>query len=252
MKKTDANLVFGNWKSTPSTISQAKSFIKRLDSKINKSSKKPLYFLAVPEVFIGELSKISLGSIGSQNISGVKEGQTTGLVTAMQVRSSGADFSIIGHSEVRERGENLNDIKAKVELSLRSKMKTVLCVGEKERDNSGKYLSKIEEDLKSTLSNLDKGLLDSLIIAYEPIWAIGKDVGATPQECFEVIISIKRALSDIFGEKYGKKVKIIYGGTVNEINATSYIEEGGANGLLIGRSSQDVNTFSKIINSCHE
>lgn len=245
-------IIIGNWKTNPDELKTAKKFISNLDEKLAKEKLgKFKYMLAVPDVFISELSKLSKGKIGSQNISGTKLGQETGLSTSSQAKSAGATFTLIGHSEVRKRGETIEERKIKLESSLKSKLITVLCIGEKERDSSGKYLSDLDRDLKETLSQIDSQLASNLMIAYEPIWAIGGENSATPAECFEVIINIRRGLYEILGEKNAKDIQILYGGTVNKDNAKSFIAEGGANGLLVGRSSQDVKAFFEIICSCN-
>lgn len=254
MAKRTTPIIVGNWKTTPSTLQEAVKFIKQLDKKCQVSKiklpKKP-YYLAVPEIFIPKLSEISLGYIGAENVSGFILGQITGGTTPSMLISAGASFSIVGHSEVRAGGETSNAIAHKVALSLQSKLTTILCVGEKIRDKEGKYLAELEDDVKQSLSLVDRNLFEDLIIAYEPVWAIGGSTPATTQECFEVVIALRRALASITGIDHAKKVNILYGGTVTKDNARLFIEEGGVDGLLIGRASQDVKTFSEIIDSCN-
>ena len=90
-----------------------------------------------------------------------------------------------------------------------------------------------------------------LLVAYEPVWAIGGAVPATAQECFEAVIAIRRALASLAGIDHAKKVTILYGGAVTKDNAKTFIEEGGVDGLLIGRSSQEVGAFMDIISAAH-
>jgi triosephosphate isomerase (TIM) len=254
MVKRTAPLIVGNWKTTPATKEEAVKFVKALDKKIagnkTKLPKKP-YYIAVPDIFIPYLAPVASGFVGAENISGVSIGQTTGTMIPSQLLSGGATFALIGHSEVRARGETMDERAHKVALSLQSKLLTVLCVGEHERDKDGNYLAEIEEDVKASLALAQKNLFENLVIAYEPVWAIGGSTPATPQECFEVVIALRRALASLVGIDYAKKVHILYGGTVNRENAKSFIEDGGVDGLLIGRASQDVNDFYSIIVSCH-
>ena len=254
MNKRTSPIIIGNWKTTPATLSLAVKFVKQLDKKLEKGKiklSKKSYYLAVPDIFIPTLKEISGGYIGSQNISGVSLGQTTGETIPSQMLSGGADFTIIGHSEVRARGETADDRAHKVALSLQSRLTTILCVGELVRDKEGKYLGELEDDLKQSLLLVSKNLFENLIIAYEPVWAIGGTTPAMPQECFEVVIAIRRALASLVGIDYAKKIHVLYGGTVTKNNAKTFIEEGDVDGLLIGRSSQDVETFEEIINACH-
>jgi triosephosphate isomerase len=128
---------------------------------------------------------------------------------------------------------------------------TILCVGEHKRDNGGQYLSELEEDVKQALSLVKRDLFANLCIAYEPVWAIGGSVAATPHEVFEVVIALRRALASLVGIDHAKKVHVLYGGTVAKENARTFIDEGGVDGLLIGRASQEAGSFFEIIASCH-
>lgn len=255
MAKRTTPIIIGNWKTTPATKEDAVKFVKALDRKITASSikrtKKP-YYLAVPDILISHVASVTkFGVVGSQNVSGTSLGQTTGLTVPSQLISGGAAFTLIGHSEVRARGETADERSHKVALSLQAKLTTVLCVGEQKRDSGGNYLHDLEEDVKHALGLVKRDLFEHLCIAYEPIWAIGGATPATPHEVFEVVIALRRALASLAGIDYAKKVHVLYGGTVDRSNARSFIEEGGVDGLLIGRSSQDVGIFSDIIISCH-
>jgi triosephosphate isomerase len=254
MTKRTVPIIVGNWKATPATREEAVKFVKQLDKKLAASKIKlprKAYYLAVPDIFIPPLRDIASGYIGSENISGSSLGQVTGTSVPSMVASSGADFTLVGHSEVRTRGETVDERSHKLALSLQSKLTTILCVGEKERDTGGKYLAELEEDVKQSLSLVSRNLFENLIIAYEPVWAIGAAVPATPSECFEAVIALRRALAAIAGIDYAKKVHILYGGTVTEENAKTFLQDGGVDGLLIGRASQEVSSFAGIINACY-
>lgn len=256
MIKRTPPLVVGNWKATPQTKEEALKFIKQLEKKISSSKTKlpkKSYYIAVPEIFIPFLTPLAKhGYIGSQTIPGYKEGQETGATTLRQLISGGASFSILGHSEVRKRGEPKEDRLQKIEQSLLLRHTTIFCCGETSRDKDGRYLESLEMDVKEMLGTTKRELLSNLVIAYEPIWAIGGTVPATPHECFEAVIAIRRALASLAGIDHAKKVHILYGGTVTKETATSFLEEGGVNGLLIGRSSQDVSAFFEIIISSYK
>lgn len=255
MSKRSLPLLVGNWKTTPATLQESLTFVRALERRLIASKQKlpkKAYYLAVADVFIPTLAEAARrGHVGSQNVSGVSTGQETGLSVPSQLLSGGAAFTIIGHSEVRARGETGEDRARKVALSLQSKLFTILCVGEKKRDTHGRYLAELEEDVKEALSLVKRELFENLCIAYEPVWAVGGTEPATPHEAFEVVIALRRALASLVGIDHAKKVLVLYGGTVQEENARTFIEEGGVDGLLIGRASQDVATFGNIILSCH-
>lgn len=256
MIKRTTPLIVGNWKATPNTKEDAVKFIKQLEKKIASSKvklPKKSYYLAVPEIFIPILTPLAKhGFIGGQNIAGVKEGQETGATTARQLASGGASFAIVAHSEVRRRGEKEEERAQKVSQSLALNLTTVLCFGELTRDKEGKYLSELESDVKNTLGGVKRELFGNLIIAYEPVWAIGAAVPATASECFEAVIAIRRALASIAGIDHAKKVHVLYGGTVTKDTASSFLEEGGVNGLLLGRASQEVSSFFETITSSYK
>lgn len=251
MIKRTPPLIVGNWKATPQKKEDAVKFVKQLEKKIAGSKvklPKKCYYLAVPEIFIPVLAPIAKhGCIGSESIPGWKEGQETGATTARQLLSGGAAFSLIAHSEVRRRGEKEDERREKVEQALAIGLTSILCFGEKERDKEGKYLEELEADVKGTLGNVKRELFGNLIVAYEPVWAIGAAVPATASECFEAVIAIRRALASLAGIDHAKKVHVLYGGTVTKETALSFLEEGGVNGLLLGRASQEVGSFFETI-----
>jgi triosephosphate isomerase len=255
MAKHTTPIIVGNWKTNPDTLGNAITFIKKLERKcssVKSKLPKKVYYIASPDIFIPHLTPIAKrGGIGSQNVSGLTLGQVTGVTVPSQLLSGGAHFTLIGHSEVRKRGETLEERTIKVKSSLQSKLTTILCLGEKERDKHGTYLHDLEKELQNMLGTIERKLFENLIIAYEPVWAIGGKVPATQAECFEVVIALRRALASFAGIDYAKKIKILYGGTVTPENARSFIDDGGVDGLLIGRSSQDVESFFEIITSCH-
>lgn len=250
MIKKTAPIIVGNWKSTPATLKEGITFIKQLEKKIQSFKKIPkkAYSLAVPEVFITSIAQIAKhGYIGAQTVTAITTGQTTGATNPIQLQSGGAEFVIIGHSEVRAEGETLLKRHDKVSSALQSKLTTILCFGEHKRDKEGKYIELLEEDVKQTLKDVRRELFTNLIIAYEPVWAIGAPKPATASECFEAVIAIRRALASLSGIDYAKKVHILYGGSVTKETAVSFLEEGGVDGLLIGRASQTVPAFIDIL-----
>lgn len=255
MIKRTTPIIVGNWKSTPKTLDEGVKFIKQLEKKITaltiKFPKKG-YYVAAPEIFIPVLSPLAKhGYIGSQTVHGTTLGQITGATTPTQLSSGGASFTIVGHSEVRARGETQSERTEKIAASLSIRFTTIFCLGEHTRDKEGKYLEELENDVKHTLGDIKRDLFSELIVAYEPVWAVGAPEPATAAECFEAVIAIRRALASLAGIDYAKKVHILYGGAVTTETTKTFLEEGGVDGLLIGRASQEVSSFVDIIKASY-
>ena len=245
-------LIVGNLKATPSGVKVLQNYFEFLSKK--KYDHLPPFSLAVPFPFIHECAVIAPKkiAIGAENITVLEEGAHTSGVTASMIKSVGASFCIIGHSEVRRAGDDEEIIQKKVAMIIAKKMTAIVCVGEEERDKDGRYLEHIEKQIKSALALVHKDDVKKIVIAYEPLWAIGGSVGATEEECFEVIISIRRTLTSMVGIEVAKKVLVLYGGAVTEENAHSFITKGGADGLLVGRASWKPETFITLIENAHD
>ncbi len=255
MIKRTAPIIVGNWKATPRTLDEGIKFIKQLEKKITTQKikfPKKCYYIAAPEIFIPTLAALAKrGHIGAETVHGTALGQITGATTPSQLESGGAAFTLIGHSEVRARGETQVERAEKIVASLSMRFTSILCFGEHKRDKEGKYLEELEDDVKHTLANVKRELFGELIVAYEPVWAIGAPVPATEAECFEAVIAIRRALASLGGIDYAKKIHILYGGAVTTDTVRIFLEEGGVDGLLVGRASQEVNSFIDILRASY-
>lgn len=255
MIKRTLPIIVGNWKATPETKDDALKLIKSLEKKLTATKvklPKKSYYIAVPEIFIPYILPLARhGYIGAETIHGLSTGQVTGGSTAVQLLSGGAMFTLVGHSEVRAQGEEREERAKKIKSALSIKFPVIFCVGEHTRDKEGKYLDELEGDIKETLKEIPREFFQNLMVAYEPIWAIGAGNPATTSECFEAVIAIRRALASLAGIDYAKKVHILYGGTVTKDTAQGFLKEGGVDGLLVGRASQDSSAFFDIISGTH-
>ena len=188
-----------------------------------------------------KLPQNSAIQLGAQNISSVINGPHTGDVSAELIQPY-CNYVIIGHSEVRQKGETELDIQKKLDLSSEYNLLPIVCVGEKEYDsNIDSSLQIINLQIKSIFKKLK---VKKLIIAYEPVWAIGSDNYCNPERANEISEYILNET-----KKINNKISttVIYGGSVNQTNYNDYLNKPNINGLLLGRASLEPDTFYKII-----
>ena len=250
-------LIVGNWKMFPQTLLEAKAIFSA-HKKSARGMSRAKIIICPPSVFLEPLAKMEKRKrsieIGAQNTFYEDEGAHTGEVSPPQLRSVGAGYVLLGHSERRAMGEGSDMIAKKAVQANKSKLIVILCVGERARDDAGAYFNEVKEQLRTSLEGFPKTESKRLVIAYEPIWAIGKNAvrTATPSDFHEMSILIKRHLVDQFGKLAGFKVPILYGGSVDEKNSEGFFKDGGADGLLVGRISLDVEKFGTIMKLAHK
>ena len=161
-----------------------------------------------------------------------------------------ARYVIVGHSERRELGETNEVVNKKVKKILQYPLSVIICVGEKKRSDNGAHFKEIKKQLAECLKDVTVKDFERIVIAYEPIWAIGKDAKrpATAEECFEMITVIKRSISEITNNQtVAHLVPVLYGGSSNAENTKEFLTVGGASGLLVGRASMDPKEFGAMI-----
>ncbi len=251
MKKAK-HLVVGNWKMNPSSVDDAKVILNSVKKNADLL-KKTEVVVCPPFPFLSLFKKQSKNKLllGAQDVFWEAPGSFTGEISAEILKSCGASFVIVGHSERRALGETDEIVAKKAFASLSLGLKTIVCIGEKQRDNTGAYLEDITKQLRGSLMLIKKKHLTDLIIAYEPIWAVGKSFGEAmkPEEVHETVLFIKKVLSEIFGKDWFNGIKVLYGGAVNYENAGAIVGGGETDGLLIGRESVNPEGFKKLLAS---
>lgn len=242
-------LLIANWKMAPETPKQAATLAKASLTIAKKVKKKVQVIACVPAVHLPTVrSAARTLLLGAQDVAATISASSTGQISAAMVKAASASYSIVGHSETRAAGDTNESVKAKITHLLTAKLHPILCVGEKERDAQGWYLSTIKDQIESACAGITKPQLKQFIIAYEPVWAIGEKATreATPIECHEMVLFIRKLLADLYDEKSAKQIPILYGGSVNEVNARAFVTDGGASGLLVGRASLEPKRFAKL------
>lgn len=199
-------------------------------------------------------SFITAGSpvkLGAQNVSDEDAGAFTGEVSAKMLKSVGAEYVIIGHSERRNKFKESDKlINKKIKTSLKAGLKCILCVGESSVDkNVGKSQEVIRKQLEEGLRGLYENELESVIIAYEPTWAIGTGNNASVKEVEQAAKIIRKVVFENFSEKASRDIQVVYGGSLSERNASALLNTPGIDGGLFGGISLNVSAFLSIANS---
>jgi len=244
-------LLVANWKMNPQTKKDAEVIFNKISGLVKNIKKVDVVVCPpYPYLYIKDKIKNKKLKLGSQDVFYEKEGSYTGEVSVSQLKNFGVEYIILGHSERRKLGDTNIDINKKIITTIKNTLNPIFCVGEVNRDVNGFYLSFIKEQLHTGLSGVTKIQMSKIVIAYEPVWAIGNSAirEATPTEFIEMKIFIKKIIADMYDIKTANEIKIIYGGSVNPLNALSFLRDGGADGLLVGRDSLNSKKFGQIIN----
>lgn len=242
-------IVIANWKMNPVSSKEASKLFTNIQKNLTKIRQVEVV-ACVPSIYMESIKKNSRKlRLGAQNTFPGNVGAETGEISSVMLDNLKVKYCIVGHSERRTKGESNEDVNKKVKSLLVAGINPVLCVGEKERDPEHTYLGFVKTQIEECLDGVAKNSLAKVIIAYEPIWAIGAQATrpATPEEFLEMSIFIRKVINDKFGGKAVEGVQIIYGGSTNPDNAYSFLIDGQADGFLVGRDSLNADKFSKIV-----
>ncbi|PCH69596.1 MAG: triose-phosphate isomerase [Bacteroidetes bacterium] len=185
----------------------------------------------------------------AQNCSSEPEGAYTGEVSAEMIKSSGADYIIIGHSERRAYFTESDEVLAKkIDLTLQNKLIPIFCCGETfEERETEQHFTTVKRQINNALFHLSEDQLKNIVIAYEPVWAIGTGKTATPEQAQEMHQHIRSLISDRFGDGIADDLSILYGGSCKPSNATELFSQKDLDGGLIGGASLNASDFIEII-----
>ena len=246
-------MVAGNWKMYK-TAGEGAILTQKLDLAAKKYGKEVDIVVAPPFTALNAVSnaivldRLNI-SLGAQNIFYEKEGAYTGEISPRMLNDLSVSYVIVGHSERREYfNETDSIINRKVKAVFESDMTPILCCGESlATREAGNTLSFIEAQIRAGV----EGLLDEhakrLVVAYEPIWAIGTGKTATPQMANEVCSAIRATLASVFSDEIAGKIRILYGGSVKPENAAHFFAQEDIDGALVGGAALDAASFEKII-----
>lgn len=244
-------IVIGNWKMNPTSLKEVKKLYSTIALGLKKVTNTDVV-ACPPYVYLSSLRASKKIALGVQNIFYEESGAFTGEVSPLMLSDFVVKYVILGHSERRALGETNSDINKKIKTALVHGLTPVLCVGESVRGEDHQYLGLVKNQIEEGLNSISKNLVTKVVVAYEPVWAIGKNAlrSATAEEYREMVIFIKKVLSDKFGINIVEGMRIIYGGSAHPENIHEFLEVGGADGFLVGRDSLDPKKFLEIINIC--
>lgn len=244
--------IAGNWKMNK-TAAEATALIEAINEKAGLQTKVDVA-VCPPFTALDAASKALAGStvkLGAQNMYFEKSGAYTGEIAADMLKEFGCTYVILGHSERREYFKECNClINKKVKAVLANGMNPILCVGEKlEEREAGKTLDIVSEQTAKGLEGLTAAEAEKVVIAYEPVWAIGTGKTATPAMAQEVHAAIRKILADTFGAEVAEKMQILYGGSMKPENADALLAEKDIDGGLIGGAALKADSFVALIES---
>ena len=243
-------IIAGNWKLNKN-IKESIELVTLLKRKLNDVQNVEIVvcpvYTALSDVY--EVLMESSIKLGAQDLFWEEKGAFTGEVSASLIKDTGASFVVVGHSERRQFfNETDETVNKKTKAALKVGLTPIVCVGEmlQERE-ANKTFQVIERQLKGSLVNFSHDEIDKVVVAYEPVWAIGTGKVATPQQAQEVHAFIRKEISKVFGEEAARGLRILYGGSVKPDNISNLMNEPDIDGALVGGASLEVDSFSDIV-----
>jgi len=253
-RKYRKTVIAGNWKRNKNP-SETKEFMTQLKAIMPKGRWCDVA-LCVPAVCIPAavraMRETRVG-IGAENCNANASGAYTGEIAANMLVDAGCKYVIVGHSERRAMGETDADVNAKVHAALKNELSPIVCVGESlEQRELGITEDWISMQIKCALNGVPEEKIRKIVVAYEPIWAIGTGKTATPDQAEEVCEHIRTVIRKLYGAKIARAISILYGGSMNEKNAFELLAQPDIDGGLIGGASLVPEKFVKIIEAANQ
>jgi triosephosphate isomerase len=249
-------LIIANWKMNPITSKEAEHLFNMVKQGIDKIGNTEVV-ICPPFVYLS-----SFGPLGSKNLQlggqdcfWEEKGAVTGEISPLMLKNLGCQYVILGHSERRKNFKETDEmINKKLKAALKARLKPILCIGEEARDafdSEGRPINEmslvVAEQLEKDLVGVAAARMRDVVIAYEPIWAIGTGNPCLPDDTMKAALFIKKTLAKLYNRPIAEKVRIIYGGSVNSANVVDYVQGARMNGVLVGGASLNATDFSKII-----
>lgn len=245
------NIVAGNWKMN-TTVPEGVKLAKEVNKALEGQDVNCDVIICVPFthlVPVNDAIDANKLGLGAENCADHRSGAYTGEVSAPMVASTGAKYVILGHSERRQYyGETSETLKEKVGLALENSLTPIFCIGEVlEQREDGSYFDVVKKQIEEALFNLSAEDFSKLILAYEPVWAIGTGKTATDDQAQEMHAFIRKTIEDKYGKEVAENTSILYGGSCKPSNAKALFAKPDVDGGLIGGASLDAESFMGIV-----
>ena len=242
-------VIAGNWKMN-NTIAAATSLINELKPLVADAEAEVV--ICVPYTAIQKAAELTRGTniaVGAENVAWADKGAFTGEISAEMLKEVGAEYVIIGHSERRQMfGETDETVNMRTVQALKYSLKPIVCVGETlEEREGGKTETVVKRQTEGAFKGISAAELDNVIIAYEPVWAIGTGKTATSEQANETIKYIRSVVAGLYGKATADKLRIQYGGSMNPSSAAALMAQPDIDGGLIGGASLKAADFSKVV-----
>jgi triosephosphate isomerase len=246
-------IIAGNWKMNK-TVTEALELVRKLSMELKDIKAVDIIVCPVFTSLYSVSQEIDGSNIkmGAQNLFWEEKGAFTGEVAAGMLKDVDCEYVIIGHSERRNIFKETNEfVNRKLKAALKAKLKPIVCVGERlEERKKNETFNVITSHIDGALADLSADDLKNVVIAYEPVWAIGTGVNATPQQAQQVHAFIRKIIAEHFGSQTAEDLAILYGGSVNPGNIKSLISKPDVDGALVGGASLKADSFVEIVKSC--
>ncbi len=243
-------VIAGNWKMNM-LPNEAMAFIEALTPMVKDTPNEVILCVPYVDLFYSLLTSQNTNiKIGAQNMHWEGKGAYTGEVSGKMLKSIGVEYVIIGHSERRQYfAETDETVNKKIKAALENDLKPIVCVGETlEQREAGKAIEVITEQTKLAMQDLTKEQISNIMIAYEPIWAIGTGKTATSEDANNAIKSIRQEIEKLYDTQTAQNIILLYGGSVKADNSKELFTTSDIDGGLVGGASLKVDEFSKIVN----
>jgi len=243
-------LIAGNWKMNNNSA-ESVELVSQLREMVSEAENVEVV-IAPPYTALSSVAVALKGSnifLSAQNTFWEESGAFTGEISPSMLKDIGCQYTIIGHSERRQYfGETNEMVNKRLKAALKASLTPIVCIGETlEEREAGKTLAVIEQQVREGLNGLSSEEMDKVVIAYEPVWAIGTGKTATPDQAQEVHHFIRKQIAQIFGERIAENIRILYGGSVKPDNIDQLMAQKDIDGALVGGASLKADSFARIV-----